>query len=298
MILPTEAGPLRVNDGWELIRARDQEAVPPLPPCGRLQHVSDKNVAIPSFQGLLMTTDYNPIARQYQRSKLQPWRTYIECFTLFELIGDVHGKAVLDLACGEGYYTRRLAHGGAARVVGADLSQRMIDLARDQEQSDPHGIDYRVGDARNLDLGEDFDVVVAGYLLNYAATREELLAMCRTIVRHLRPGGRFVTVNNNPAQPRAAFSLGRKYGFLKSAEEEPRDGTAITWTFFLEEGPFAITNYQLSVGTHEEVLREAGFRDIRWHEPRLMPEGAAAEGEAFWEDFLSSPPIIFIECAR
>lgn len=29
-----------------------------------------------------MTTDYDPIAEQYKRSKQQPWRTYIECFTL------------------------------------------------------------------------------------------------------------------------------------------------------------------------------------------------------------------------
>jgi hypothetical protein len=35
-----------------------------------------------------MTTDYDPIAEQYKRSKLQPWRTYIEAFTLMDLIGD------------------------------------------------------------------------------------------------------------------------------------------------------------------------------------------------------------------
>jgi hypothetical protein len=55
-----------------------------------------------------MTTDYDAITREYQRSKQQPWRHYVECFTLFELIGDLSGKAVLDLACGEGYYTRQL----------------------------------------------------------------------------------------------------------------------------------------------------------------------------------------------
>lgn len=50
-----------------------------------------------------MTTDYNPIAEQYQRSKQQPWRTFVECFTLLELVGDPTGLAVLDLACGEGF---------------------------------------------------------------------------------------------------------------------------------------------------------------------------------------------------
>jgi hypothetical protein len=59
--------------------------------------------------------------------------------------------------------------------------------------------------------------------LNYAATREELLAMCRTIADCLKPGCRFVSVNNNPAQPREEFPLGRPYGFVKSADEEPRE---------------------------------------------------------------------------
>lgn len=245
-----------------------------------------------------MTTDYNRIAGEYKRSKQQPWRHSIECFTLFELIGDLTGKAVLDLACGEGYYTRQLKERGAARVVGVDLTTGMIDLARSQEASAPLGVEYLVGDAKQLHLAERFDLVVAGYLLNYAATRDELLAMCRTIADCLKPGCRFVSVNNNPAQPRAEFSLGHKYGFVKSADEEPRDGTPITYTFFLEEGPFTITNYQLSIAAHEEVFSEAGFREVRWHRPRLMAEGAAAHGEAFWADFLEHPPIIFIECLR
>ncbi len=44
-----------------------------------------------------MTTDYNPIAEQYQRSKQQPWRSFIECFTLMDLIGDPTGRSVLDM---------------------------------------------------------------------------------------------------------------------------------------------------------------------------------------------------------
>ena len=92
-----------------------------------------------------MTTDYDPIAEQYQRSKQQPWRTFIEMFTLMQLVGDPQGLDVLDVACGEGYYTRLLRQRGAARVAGVDLSQRMIDLARNQESRHQLGITYVVG---------------------------------------------------------------------------------------------------------------------------------------------------------
>ena len=51
-----------------------------------------------------------------------------------ELIGDVAGKSVVDLACGEGFYTRRIRQAGAKRVLGVDLSEGMIELARKQER--------------------------------------------------------------------------------------------------------------------------------------------------------------------
>src|SRR5437763_12795079 len=126
-----------------------------------------------------MDTDYDQIAGQYKRAKLQPWRTHIERYTLLRLVGDLAGKAVIDLACGEGYYTRALRRQGAARVVGVDLSQGMIDLAEAEEVRQPLGIRYRVGDALALDVQEQFDLVFAAYLLNYAHNAEELSQMCR-----------------------------------------------------------------------------------------------------------------------
>ena len=81
-----------------------------------------------------MTTNYDPIAEQYQRSKQQPWRTYIEAFGLLQLLGDPSGRSVLDMACGEGFYSRMARQRGAARVTGVDLSEGMIELARKQEE--------------------------------------------------------------------------------------------------------------------------------------------------------------------
>ena len=142
-----------------------------------------------------MTTDYDPIAEQYKRSKQQPWRTYIEAFTLMNLIGDPSGKKVIDIACGEGFYTRLLRQRGAEKVTGVDLSERMVELAKAQEAVQQLGIDYVVGDGRDLELGAKYDLAVAAYLLNYARDRGELGDMCKGIARCLRPGGRFVTVN-------------------------------------------------------------------------------------------------------
>lgn len=245
-----------------------------------------------------MTTDYNPIAEQYQRSKQQPWRTFVECFTLMDLIGDPSGLSVLDLACGEGFYTRQIRHRGAARVRGLDLSEGMIALAEAQEARQPLGVTYSVADARELSDEDPVDLTVAAYLLNYARTREELQAMCDGIARSLKPGGRFVTVNTNPALDVTAAPSYRKYGFETTAVGPWREGTPIHWTFHLEDGPFAIENYHLSVDSHEAALREAGFREVRWHPTKLSPDALADHDRSYWSTLMEHSPFAFIECVR
>lgn len=245
-----------------------------------------------------MTTNYDPIAEQYKRSKQQPWRTFVESFTLMDLVGDPRGKSVLDVACGEGFYTRMIRQRRAERVVGVDLSRGMIDLARRQEIQHQLGIEYVVGDARELDGTDTFDLVMAAYLLNYARNRDELQSMCDGIARSLKPGGRFITVNCNPSLLFPTAPSYRKYGFETTVEGEWQEGTPIKWTFHLSDGPFDIENYYLSVATHEASFRHAGFTEIRWHAPRLSPEGLLENSLEYWSDLLSSPPMTFIECVK
>jgi ubiquinone/menaquinone biosynthesis C-methylase UbiE len=244
-----------------------------------------------------MTTDYDPIAEQYQRAKQQPWRAYIECYTLLELVGDLDDKTVLDLACGEGFYTRLLRRQGATRAVGIDLSQRMIELAREQELSQRLGIEYLVGDAKALHVPETFDVVVAAYLLNYARDREELADMCRGVAARTVPGGRFVSVNQNPDRNFATAPSYREYGFEARSIGPLQEGTPITWTFHLEDGPLDIENYYLDRAIHETALYEAGFREVRWHRPLLDPRAVPA-GDGYWDVLLNQAPITFLECLR
>jgi toxoflavin synthase len=243
-----------------------------------------------------MTTNYDLIAEQYKRSKLTPWRTYIERYTLLELLGDVRGKSILDLACGEGFYSRIFKRQGAARVLGVDLSSRMVDLARASEGESRLGVEYAVGDATAFEPDDTFDIVTAAYLLNYADTPEKLLAMCQTVSRSLRPGGRFVTVNNNPSQAPERFAAAKKYGFVKSIREPLRAGTPITYTIFQNGSSFSFDNYYLSLDTHEQALAAVGLRDVEWVRPRLSPEWS--EDPAFWDDFFEDPSVIFLQCRK
>ena len=244
-----------------------------------------------------MTTDYDLITTEYQRSKLQPWRRYAEGSLLFDLAGDLSGKKVLDLACGEGFYTRMIRLRGATRVVGVDLSAGMIDLARQQEASQPTGIDYRIHDVCDLALDETFDLVMAAYLLNYASSAGALLAMCQSVARHLRPGGRFVTVNNNPGYTGDGDTM-RHYQFCRDKAGE-YEGAPVDWRFFNDDGSFCtVTNYHLSIQTHEQALSLAGMGNITWHDPLIQPEGLEALGPDYWKLLKKHKPVIGLECQR
>jgi SAM-dependent methyltransferase len=222
----------------------------------------------------------------------------VEAFTLMGLVGDPSGQSVVDLACGEGYYTRLLRRAGADRVVGVDLSQRMIELARAEEVDHPLGIDYVAGDARELHLPGTFDLALAAYLLNYARNREELTAMCHALAGCLRPGGRFVTVNTNPGLDFDRLPSFLPHGFAVNAEGEVAEGSSIIWTFHLDDGPLVVENYHLGLAAHEEAFLAAGFRQVRWHKPRLSPHGEATHGRDFWAPLLAHAPVIFIECLK
>jgi ubiquinone/menaquinone biosynthesis C-methylase UbiE len=245
-----------------------------------------------------MTTDYDPIAEQYRLAKQQPWRACIEAYTFMNLIGDLSGKEVIDLACGEGFYSRMIRQKGAAEVTGLDLSPRMIELASAREAEQPLGIDYFVGDARHLDGNAPYDLAVAAYLLNYAEDRAQLSLMCNSISRCLKPGGRFVTVNSSPLLDFPSAPDYHKYGFEAHVRGPWGEGAPITWSFFLDGGSFDIENYFLDAAIHEEAFRAAGFREIRWHPPRLSPEGETAYPRGYWDVFLQHSPIAFIECLK
>src|SRR5262249_23606328 len=58
------------------------------------------------------------------------WTTAFELPSLLSLLPDLSGSRVLDLGCGAGQLAHYLAEQGAAEVIGVDLSERMLELAR------------------------------------------------------------------------------------------------------------------------------------------------------------------------
>ena len=104
---------------------------------------------------------------------------------LNRLAEDVRGHGlVADLGCGPGHVARYL-HDQGVRMLGIDLSPRMIDSARQRSPD----IEFRVGDMRALDLP---DGALAGIVAFYSLIHigePEMGATLRELRRVLAPGG-------------------------------------------------------------------------------------------------------------
>ena len=102
---------------------------------------------------------------------------------MLALLGDVRGKRVLDLGCGEGGYARALA-GRGAEVVAVDGSARLIELAQAQPVA---GVEYRCLNAAALfGLEGAFDLVMAAMSLMDV---QDYAGAIREAHRVLKPGG-------------------------------------------------------------------------------------------------------------
>lgn len=234
---------------------------------------------------------YDAIAEAYKNSKQLPFREYIEAHTLFEILGHIRGATVLDLACGEGFYTRKVKQAGARAVTGVDISAEMIKLAEEEERARPLGCAYLHRDAADLDLGEQVDLVVAMYLLNYAKTPAELLRFVEVAHRSLRPGGRFVGFNDNVQNvPQGTVSF-PQYGFDKTCTGvPPQEGDVILYRVKNEDGTaFEFENYYLKPETYHWAFQEVGFADFQWVGPFIHP---SQRDNPHWDAFLSHAPVI------
>ncbi|HWV46919.1 MAG TPA: class I SAM-dependent methyltransferase, partial [Nitrospira sp.] len=210
----------------------------------------------------------------------------------------LEGKKVLDVACGEGFYARKLRQCGAGEVVGIDRSEAMIRLALDQESRHPLGITYRVEDARTESARQEFDLAVSAWLLVYAHNQAELLAMCRGLASRLKSGGRFVTFTGNPNLSAFTHADYRKYGFSIALTDRAYEGAPIVWTVYLDDSSFEIENYYLPMEAYETAFIEAGFPDFKVHLPEVSPHPQGVDDGTFWSDYLAHPPAVLIECVK
>ncbi len=248
-----------------------------------------------------MTSSYDPIGESYAAVKHLPLARGTEAPAVEGLLGDLQGMSLVDLACGQGFYSRLAHHRGARPVVGVDLSAAMVEAACQEERRAPLGIRYLQADAASVSaeqLGQPdgFDQALALFLFNYAADPAALTGLARAVWRCLRPGGRLLAVLPNPAF-RCGTGDTEPYGFRSSALEEREEGQRFQVDILLEP-PIQLLSWQWKRSTVEVALSEAGLEAITWHPIGVSEDALAVHGTEFWRAYRANPPNIALSAIR
>ncbi len=101
---------------------------------------------------------------------------------VLELLAPIPGERILDLGCGDGVLTAKLAAMGC-RVIGVDASPAQAEATKKL------GVDAHVVDGENLQFDNEFDAVFSNAALHWMRSPDSVIA---GVWRALRPGGRFV----------------------------------------------------------------------------------------------------------
>lgn len=235
--------------------------------------------------------DYNSLFEKYQETSTKPDKWFSTLPTVLNLAGRINDKIVLDLGCGGGFFTTKLANLGAKKVIGIDNSKEQIKIAR---KKIPKNIFYKLGDVFKNKL-PNADIIIAPYIFNYAKSVDQLRVLFKKIFKSLNKNGRLIAVIDLPEEGKGL----KKYGAVKNILGEKKDGARIKINLFKQEQFICtLSAIYFTPQTVERSLKNAGFVNIQWHEPIISAEGIKRLGKIFWKGYRESSELGYISARK
>ena len=124
------------------------------------------------------------------------YRNFLLMPRMLEMLGDVSGRLILDLGCGEGGYARELKRRGA-NIIGVDGSESLVRIARERAEKESLEIEFICANANDLNSIADnsYELVVASMSLMDV---EDYPGAVREVRRVLRNGGSLLMSITHP----------------------------------------------------------------------------------------------------
>ncbi len=225
--------------------------------------------------------DWNRIADTYSQMIGVPEDTIYQNFqeTLWDSLGELRGRDVLDLGCGHGWLSKLMV-GAGAKVTGVDGSSQLLAKAR----QDYPEIEFLEADLSQgiPDLQQKFDRIVAYMVL---MDIPELHALLHSVREDLREGGKFIFTLTHPCFFNYKSRLDEQTGQMYCGVPD-----------YLPPAEWRIENfgghrhYHRSLTYYFESLRACRLAVTRLYEPPQTPQ--AAENREFHRNI---PKFILIE---
>lgn len=193
--------------------------------------------------------------------------------SLKAMLPPLAGKRILDLGCGFGYFGQWAAQNGAADVLGLDLSERMLAVARENGAGLP--VRFERADLETAELGQaEFDLVFSSLAVHYIADFD---ALCARIRRALKPEGAFVFSMEHPvfaARANPEFMADAEGYQVAAVNDYLREGQRLTnW---IADG---VVKYHRLIATTINTLQSHGLALERIEEWSATDADIAAHPE-------------------
>ncbi len=204
-----------------------------------------------------------------------PYDHWVQLFE--ERMKSLHpdGAEVLDIACGTGEFSVRLAKRGYA-VTGVDLSEEMLVVAKEKSENMKLSIPFYLQDMTELEMGKQYDgIVIFCDSLNYLQEEEDVKNTFRKVFEHLKEGGLFMFDVHSVHKVTDVFA-GQTFAdpyeevsyIWNSYEGDEAFSVEHELSFFVKDPEtglyerFEEDHYQRTypVETYRKWLEEAGFR--------------------------------------
>jgi len=213
--------------------------------------------------------------------------------TLMSLMPDLEGKRVLDLGCGSGERCADYIKAGACRVVGIDISRKMLEVAR-RDHSDPKITYLNLPMEEIATIDETFDLVISSLAFHYI---EDFSGVVKNVYSLLADGGIFIFSQEHPLATCYSGEWdrwtrdanGRKiYANICNYCVEQRNDS----TWFVE----GVQRYHRMFSTIVNTLADAGFRILKMEEPHPTRDFLLDHPDYY--DNLHKPDFLFIKSVK
>ena len=228
----------------------------------------------------------------YKKLRENPYSANIleEKPALYAIAPDLHGKRVLDLGCGNGENCAEFCALGASYVLGVDISEKMLTVAREEHPD----IAFLRADMNDLScIDERFDVVFSSLAVHYI---EDFARMAKEVSCLLADGGYFIFSQEHPltTAPLAGAS------WTKDAEgnalhynltDYTKSGKRTT-SWFVD----GVIKYHRTFSDIVCALADAGLMIETMQEPTPTQETITRDPK--WEKCLHKPNFLLIRARK
>jgi len=222
---------------------------------------------------------YDEIAGWYSARKRGSYEFKIQLPAILNLLGNLHGKSLIDIGCGPGVYSVEFAKRGA-NVLGVDISRKMLDKARNNAKMTNMKLTLQKADAHSLPYTDDsFDVAVLILTILNSQMVEEA-------ARVLKPGGLLLYSDTHPIIESKGKWEGNDIGAVRIVED-----------YFLQDKrewrikpsprrTITLKYYTRTIEQSVNMIADAGFKILRIVEPKPG------------RDVKKSDPVHYDRCSR